>query len=92
MPASQETLCLYTAYLARTLSANSIPCYLNVIWLLHLESGYQNPIAGNWELNAMKKGISRLLGQPARQKHPITVQILLALRRSLSDHPIDLAF
>ena len=92
VPASQETLCLYTAYLARTLSANSIPCYLNVIRLLHLESGYQNPIANNWELNSMKKGISRLLGQPAKQKHPITVAILIALRRSLDNHPIDLAF
>ena len=91
-PATQETLNLYTAFLARTLSPSSIPAYLNVVRLLHLESGFANPIAGNWELMTMQKGIARLLGKPPRQKLPITVHILLDLHRTLTNSHIDLAF
>ena len=40
LPVSQETLLCYVAYLARKLSASSIPNYLNVVRLLHLEAGY----------------------------------------------------
>ena len=47
VPASQETLTLYCSYLARSLSSSSIPGYLNVIRLMHLEAGFQNPLANN---------------------------------------------
>ena len=80
------------AFLAQSLAASSIPGYMNAIRLLHLEGGFENPIAGNWELGLMKKGICRLNGRPPKQKAPITVQVLLALFRTLADTPIDRAF
>jgi hypothetical protein len=92
VPATQDTLSLYMAFLAKTLAASSIPGYMNSVRLLHLEGGFANPIAGNWELGLMKKGISRLKGRPPKQKAPITVQVLLVLFRTLSDSPIDRAF
>ena len=64
LPASQSTLLCYTAFLARRLLPTSIPNYLNVVRLLHLESGYKNPLEGNFELTLLKKGINRQLGVP----------------------------
>ena len=63
VPALQETLVSYCAFLARSLSANSIPGYMNVVRLLHLEAGFQNPLINNWELASVQKGIARLLGK-----------------------------
>ena len=62
VPASQETLLCYTVFLARTLNANSIPNYLNVIRLLHLEAGFDNPLLNNFELLMLKRGIKREKG------------------------------
>jgi integrase len=92
VPASQETLTSYMAFLARSLSANSIQGYMNVIRLLHLESGFSNPLEENWDLKMTFKGISRQMGQPPKQKSPVTAQILLLLHGTLDDSPIDHAF
>jgi hypothetical protein len=62
MPASQETLCCYVAFLARSLSPSSIASYLNIIRILHLDAGLENPLADNWELQMVHRGVSRLKG------------------------------
>jgi hypothetical protein len=92
IPATQETLVIYNAYLARRLSANSIPGYMNVVRLLHLEAGFKNPLNENWEVKAIQKGISRLLGKPPKQKSPITIGILLDLYKTVKNTPEDTAF
>ena len=93
VPADQETLSTYLAFLARRLSANSIPNYLNVVRLLHLQSGYKNPLDDNFEVGLIKKGIRREKGVPPVQKAPITVPILRKIRATLDlDKPSDLAF
>jgi hypothetical protein len=93
VPVSQETLICYVAYLARRLLPTSIPNYLNVIRLLHLESGYKNPLSDNFELNLLKRGISRQKGVAPRQKQPMSIQILLKIHALLNfDDPADLAF
>ena len=92
LPASQDTLCSYLAFLSRSLSTSSIKGYMNAVRLLHIEAGFQNPIAQNWELSMVTRGISRLLGKPPKQKLPITVKILLDLHRTLVDSPSDRAF
>ena len=93
LPVSQSTLLCYTAFLARRLLPSSIPNYLNVVRLLHLESGYCNPLEGNFELSLLKKGINRQLGVPPRQKLPLTVTMLRRMHPFLSlCDPKDLAF
>jgi hypothetical protein len=92
IPASQETLCSYVAFLSRTISSNSVKGYLNAVRILHLEAGLANPLESNWELNMITRGFSRLLGKPPKQKLPITIDILLDIQRSLSNHPLDRAF
>ena len=93
LPVEQETLISYIAFLARKLQASSIPNYLNVIRLLHLEAGFNNPLAGNFEVNLIKKGINRQLGVPPKQKEPITLCILRKIHVLLDvSKPSDLAF
>ena len=92
LPATQETLVLYIAYLARSLSANSVPGYMNVVRLLHLEAGFKNPLVDNWEMKTIQKGVSRLLGKPPKQKAPITVEVLLDLFKTVKNSPFDAAF
>lgn len=83
VPASQTTLLAYIAYLARTLKPSSINNYLNIIRLLHLDAGLTNPLENNFQVQNLKKGISRHLGSPPRQKLPITVEIMLGIRHRL---------
>jgi hypothetical protein len=64
IPASQQTIVAYTTYLARRLVPSSIPVYLNVLRILHLEAGFKNPLAENWELGLVKHGIGQTLGKP----------------------------
>jgi hypothetical protein len=93
LPVSQQTLLCYTAFLARSLSASSIPNYLNVVRLLHVEAGLDNPLESNFELSMLKRGIRREKGVPPAQKAPITVELLRLMYLKLDlCKPADLAF
>ncbi len=83
VPATQSTVILYAVFLARTLNPRSIPAYLNIIRLLHLSVGLPNPLK-DWELDLIKRGISRQLGSPPKQKLPITPDILLRIKAHLT--------
>ena len=50
VPADQDTIIGYITFLARSISANSIPGYLNIISLLSSAAGLPNPLAKNWEV------------------------------------------
>ena len=52
IPASVSTLNRYAAFLARSLSASSIPAYLNAARILHLEHGLADPTKTifSWQL------------------------------------------
>jgi hypothetical protein len=79
LPASQDTLCAYLAFLSRSLSPSSIKGYMNAVRLLHIEAGFVNPLLQNWEIMMIQRGISRLMGTPPKQKLPVTIPMLLAL-------------
>jgi hypothetical protein len=93
LPADQLTLKGYIAFLARSLNPSSIPGYMNVVRILHVSSGLKNPLVDNWELDMIKRGISRRFGRPPVQKLPITLDILRKLY-CLMDFSLacDLAF
>ena len=76
VPADNDTLCCYVAFLARSLSSSSISSYMNIIRILHLDAGLPNPIENNWEVMMIKRGVSRVKGVPPKQKMPITLEIL----------------
>ena len=83
VPISQFELLAYIAFLARSLKPTSITNYLNIIRLLHLDAGYENPLLNNFAVQNLKKGIARQLGSPPEQKLPITSQILLNIKHRL---------
>ena len=75
---------MYAAYLARFLSPSSICQYLNYVGLLHREMGFLTPLADNWVLSSVLKGIRRILGTPPMPRLPITVNILIGIRSRLN--------
>ena len=76
IPASSNTVCLYAAFLARSLKFNSIKSYLNTIGVLHKEFGLHDPISDNWHIKSLLTGIKRVKGSTIKQKLPVTVDIL----------------
>jgi hypothetical protein len=93
VPASQDTLVCYMTCLARRLLPASIPNYMNVIRLLHLESGYKNPLIDNFELSLIRRGINRQKGVPPKQKQPMSIEIMFKMFRFLDlSKSADLAF
>ena len=59
VPASTDIISRYIAHLSERLLPQSISSYLNVIRLLHLESGLPNPIKDNFYLEMLLKGIKK---------------------------------
>ena len=48
VPASTKTLVRYAVFLARNHATSSVRQYMNVIRLLHVESGLANPLENNF--------------------------------------------
>ena len=95
VPAPPGNLCRYAVYLSdyRQLSASSIPKYLNVARLMHLECNLPNPLCDNWHLSSVLRGIKRCKGEPAHKKLSITPAILLQIHALLNfDSPLHIVF
>lgn len=92
-PITSTSLVRYAAYLASTLSYSSIGKYLNIIRIIHRELGLPNPLEDNYALNVVLKGIKKTKGGSVSRKLPITPQILLCIRASLTlTKPKDVLF
>ena len=92
---SLQNLCRYAAYLAdiKKLSTASLPKYLNIVRLLHIESGLANPLANNWYLESISRGIRREKGAPPLRKLAITPVILTKIRDLLNlGSPLHVVF
>lgn len=55
LPVSAIILSRYAAFLARSLSVSSIPAYLNIVRILHLEHGLEDPTKNNFHLATTAK-------------------------------------
>ncbi len=84
VPASDVTLCRYVAYLAGSLKPQSIRQYLNAVRIFHLESGFENPLSGNWSIHTVIKGVSRVKGDGVNRKLPVTIDILYKVYETLN--------
>lgn len=83
VPISTKDLGRYVAFLSQKLGFSSIRQYLNVVRLLHMESGHPNPLANNWFLDSVLKGLKRQKGDKVSQKLPITADILSGILQLL---------
>lgn len=68
VPLSQENLGRYIAFLSRRLCFNSVKQYLNIVRLMHLEAGLQNPLEKNWYVTSILKGVRRVKGDASVQQ------------------------
>ena len=90
VPCSMQQATRYVAYLSQRLSPASIPKYLNILRILHLEAGLPDPhILEMYEPKAVLTGFEKLKGLKARQMSPITPALLLSMRELLDFSKID---
>ena len=95
VPITSQNLCRYAVYLSvfKKLNPSSLPKYLNIVRLLHIECGLPNPLGSNWYLDSVLRGIKRVNASPPKRKLPISPQILVHLRRLLNfDCPLHIIF
>ena len=52
VPASQETIAIFAVYLARRLKSSSVLQSLNIVRIIHLEAGLNNPLKDNWYISS----------------------------------------
>ena len=83
-PISTPRLCRYIAELSARLSPNSIPKYLTIVRLIHLEMGLPNPLDTNWQVQSLIRGIKREKGSFVTKKLPITPDILYQISLRLN--------
>ncbi|KAK7501458.1 hypothetical protein BaRGS_00007262, partial [Batillaria attramentaria] len=84
VPVSESTVARYAAFLARKLKPASVRQYLNVVRILHLESGLDNPCKDSRLVKSTLKGIEREKGCEIVRKTPITPPLLMEIRSKLS--------
>ena len=84
LPADTRTICLYAAFLARSLKFSSVNNYLGIIALLHKEFNLPNPLSDNWVLKSLPSGIKRVKGNTIKQKLPQTLHILSGIHRVIN--------
>ena len=93
LPAAALILCRYAAFLARSLSATSIPAYLNAVRILHLAHGLTDPTKNNSQLATTLRGNKRVKRLTVSQTKPITPHFLLAFKSHLNlDNPLHATF
>ncbi len=84
LPATPHTVASYACFLAtKTSSYQYILNHLNAVRLLHRFNGFSFDTLDSFDVILTKRGLKRLLGIMSRQKHPITPELLLQIRRYL---------
>ncbi len=85
VPCSDTILCRYIAYLARSLTPQSVKQYLNAVRIMHLECGFANPLEDRWVLKTLMKGVTREKGVHINRKLPITIEIMHRIYLNLQE-------
>ena len=83
VPASVLTVKRYIAYLSTRLSYKSVRVYLNVVRLLHIQAGLDNPIE-DCTVKMVLKGLRRVLKDNTYKRPVIDMEILALLRNNLN--------
>ena len=88
-PLSQCTLCLFAAFLARSLSYPTIRTYLAALRLKNIELGYYTDFTPMQTLHMILRGIRRVKSTSTRPSRlPITMHIKKILKSRLRSSPI----
>lgn len=89
-PTDEWTLCLFVAFLTRSLQYSSIKVYLSGIRALNIDQGFLDPLTDCLCLQRVVYGIQRCQDTPSSTQLPITDDLMLviwwSLDLSLPDH------
>lgn len=77
------------AYLSHGRKFATIQEYLNVVRILHLELGHKNPVADNFELQSMLRGVKRQKGNKQSFKLAITTDNLKSMHATLNMQSVE---
>jgi len=80
IPGSENTLTLFTTYLASRIKPQSIKVYLAGVRALHISHGYPNPFTYTVKLQQTLRGIEREHFSPVKQKLPITFDLSIGVQ------------
>lgn len=90
LPATTRNICRYIAFLSRTKVPNSIPQYLTVIRLLHLQLDLPHPFKENHTVDYLIKAVKRHKAKEVHYKMTLTTDDLRAMKPFLALHkPAD---
>ena len=92
IPASQETLSLFLAFLADRLKAQSIKVYLAGVRALHISHGFHSRFTHTIKLQQTLRGVELEHSSPAKQELPITFYLLCHLQYLLDPNSEDEVF
>ena len=83
VPMPNRMLCLFVAFLARTLPHSSIKVYLSGIRALHIDQEFPDLLSDCLRLQRVVRGIKRCQGTPSSTRLPITDDLMLVIWQSL---------
>jgi hypothetical protein len=93
VPVSVTSVCRYAAFLGRTRAFSTVKQYLNIVRIVHQELGFDNPLADNYNLTMVLRGLRRKKGDVQLQKDPLTPSILMKIRSRIDlDSILDAQF
>ena len=84
LPASEETLMKFSAYLAKSIKHSSIKNYLAAVRYFHLRNGFSLDCKKMLRLQMVLRGIKRSQGDNIRMRLPITIHHLKLFRMMLA--------
>ena len=87
LPASEDTLILFAAELAQSISHSSIRSYLSGVRHLHIIHGLTNPLEKTLRLDLVLRGIRRDAPKKKYTRLPITPLILRCIKAKYSIEP-----
>ena len=89
LPASEDTLILFSTHLAQRIKPQSLHVYLAAVRSLHVAQGLANPLQPGLKLKQTLRGIERQHFSPPKQKMPLTFDILRDIHSFLNPSSID---
>ena len=75
LPISEQDMCLYVAYLSKTLKYSSILNYVSAVKFLHMFMGYEYQWNNSFLIKATLTGYKRMLGVDVCRKAPLTFEM-----------------
>lgn len=92
LPASVDTVCLYSQFLSSSLTPNSVRNYLSGVKFLHLVLGHEFPPSSSFDVRVTLRGIERAAAHVPLRAPPVTPYILTRIVSGYNVDPNSVVF